>query len=518
MTLRREELDPMDAARPARDLRNPTPNAGGSKLPRIDGALNGLSNGTADGVLALTDMAVVVGGGQQTLAATAWPRRALRHPPFVLESGLLLAVDCFAVVALLLCVGPGLAPLGAVTMLGAMATWAFAGLYRRRIALSVLDDLPSLALGILFGLAAAITASAVGGHHVFLRAVILVGGGALALAVAGRCLGYAVILHERVHGHFGRRAVMIADVSHAEALRERICDHPESGICLVGMVADQRSRDTRRLPLLGSPRELARVLRIFDVTDVVIGYGGMPSADLAEVLRTCDRARAEIFMVPRLFEFHRLRRGDDHLWGLPLVRVKRPAQRVVTWRLKRAFDVTAAALALVCAAPLMGAIALAVRLELGPGVIFQQTRIGLNGTRFELLKFRSVRPAPEGGGCSWTPGLGQLGRVGRFIRRYSLDELPQLYNVLRGDMSLVGPRPERPEYVEQFCVDVPPYVHRHRVPVGMTGLSAVNGLRGDTSIEERAHFDNWYIDDWSLWLDIKIMFRTLQAVVRGTGR
>jgi lipopolysaccharide/colanic/teichoic acid biosynthesis glycosyltransferase len=112
---------------------------------------------------------------------------------------------------------------------------------------------------------------------------------------------------------------------------------------------------------------------------------------------------------------------------------------------------------------------------------------------------------------------GSLDPVGRVIRRYSLDELPQLVNVVRGDMSLVGPRPERPEYVQQFAQAVPRYELRHRVPAGLTGLAAVNGLRGDTSIEERAQFDNWYIENWCLWLDVKILLRTLGAVLRGAG-
>jgi lipopolysaccharide/colanic/teichoic acid biosynthesis glycosyltransferase len=133
------------------------------------------------------------------------------------------------------------------------------------------------------------------------------------------------------------------------------------------------------------------------------------------------------------------------------------------------------------------------------------------------LKFRSMRSRPPGEQGAWSVSTDELEPVGRFIRRYSLDELPQLFNVLRGDMSLVGPRPERPEYVSKFVALFPFYAHRHRVAVGMTGLAAVNGLRGDTSIEERCAFDNWYIDSWSFWLDAKILIRTLSAVIRGTG-
>ena len=161
--------------------------------------------------------------------------------------------------------------------------------------------------------------------------------------------------------------------------------------------------------------------------------------------------------------------------------------------------------------------ALAVRIELGAAVLYRQERVGRGGQPFQLLKLRTMRPPTPGAPAGWSTDFARVGPVGRFLRRYSLDELPQLFNVLRGDMSLVGPRPERPEYVEEFGRAVPSYVHRHRMMVGLTGLAAVEGLRGDTSIEERARFDNWYIENWSLWLDLTILVRTVVAVLRGTG-
>jgi lipopolysaccharide/colanic/teichoic acid biosynthesis glycosyltransferase len=162
---------------------------------------------------------------------------------------------------------------------------------------------------------------------------------------------------------------------------------------------------------------------------------------------------------------------------------------------------------------------LAVRLALGPGVLFRQERVGLDGRPFDLLKFRSLRPATSlESATTWSIALDdRLGSVGRFLRKTSLDELPQLWNVLRGQMSIVGPRPERPHFVEQFTEQFPAYLARHRVPSGLTGMSQVHGLRGDTSIEDRARLDNFYIEHWSLWADIKLMLRTAEAVVRGSG-
>jgi len=170
----------------------------------------------------------------------------------------------------------------------------------------------------------------------------------------------------------------------------------------------------------------------------------------------------------------------------------------------------------VLAVPLL-AIASLLRLSRGPGVIFRQERVGLDGRRFQLLKFRTLRPLDEWeSATTWNISTdGRLTRLERFLRRSSIDELPQLINILRGDMSLVGPRPERPHFVNEFAA-IPRYPARHRVPCGLTGWAQVNGLRGDTSIEERARYDNYYIENWSLGLDLRILLRTALAFARGS--
>jgi lipopolysaccharide/colanic/teichoic acid biosynthesis glycosyltransferase len=203
------------------------------------------------------------------------------------------------------------------------------------------------------------------------------------------------------------------------------------------------------------------------------------------------------------------------VWGLPLVRLRAPAFRTPAWRLKRVFDVVVAGFALVLFAPLMAVIAAAVRIETGPGVILRQERVGLDGRPFRLLKFRALQPADDAEAATqWSITHDtRLGRVGRLLRQSSLDELPQLWNILRGDMSIVGPRPERPHFVDQFARLYPRYTARHRVPAGLTGWSQVHGLRGDTSIEDRARFDNYYIENWTLWLDVRICLLTLGAVL-----
>jgi exopolysaccharide biosynthesis polyprenyl glycosylphosphotransferase len=225
-------------------------------------------------------------------------------------------------------------------------------------------------------------------------------------------------------------------------------------------------------------------------------------------------------VVPRLRDFHTPGGVPDHIGAIPVARARRAALAGPKWWVKRSCDLVLAAVALVVLSPVLLLCAIASRIEGGPGVFFRQQRIGRYGKPFQLVKFRSMRPTDEHeSGTNWSvAGDRRIGPVGRFMRRTSLDELPQLWNILRGDMTFVGPRPERPFFVDQFSTDNPDYAMRHRVPVGLTGLAQVSGLRGDTPIADRARFDNYYIENWSLWLDVKVVLRTVAEVFRGRGR
>jgi exopolysaccharide biosynthesis polyprenyl glycosylphosphotransferase len=209
----------------------------------------------------------------------------------------------------------------------------------------------------------------------------------------------------------------------------------------------------------------------------------------------------------------------DLVWGLPLVRLRRAAFRTFSWKLKRLVDIACSAFGLLALAPVLVVIAVAVRLEVGPGIIFRQERVGLDGRAFDVMKFRTLRPVDETESATlWNIARDdRIGRVGRLLRATSLDELPQLWNILRGDMTIVGPRPERPHFVATFATTFPRYTARHRVPSGLTGWAQVHGLRGDTSIDDRARFDNYYIENWSLWADVKIILRTASTVLRRAG-
>jgi exopolysaccharide biosynthesis polyprenyl glycosylphosphotransferase len=399
-------------------------------------------------------------------------------------------------------------------------------LYRPRLTVSVLDDAPRIAGRWLAAAGVAILAdmawSGVSstGYLVdwdFVGAVCLV----LVLLLVFRTLAYAALRALRRRGRPARRALVVGAGQVGSKIAEVLRDHPEYGLRPIGFLdADPRmTGGDSGLPVLGGPWSLADVLEREAVSDVVVAFSASKESEMVDLIRTSGRHRCELFLVPRFFELHNVSQDVEQLWGIPLIRLRRATYRTPGWRAKRALDVVLSGATLLLISPVLALIALAVRLDGGPGIIFRQERVGVDGRSFTVLKFRSMRPANEADSAT-TWNIAQdhrLGRLGRFLRKTSLDELPQLYNVLNGDMSLVGPRPERPHFVTQFRELYPSYHARHRVPSGLTGWAQVHDLRGDTSISERARFDNYYIENWSLWLDIKIMMRTLSSVVRGSG-
>ncbi len=434
--------------------------------------------------------------------------------------------------------------------------YAALGLYRPRLTLSVLDDLPRLLAGVAAAVAASQALSGPGQSYLPLAAVLRALLAGLLAAVLVRAAWYPAIRRAR-RTRPGTATLILGGAQLGVELGRVLLRHPEYGLRPIGYLdggAAGRRRDLP-VPLFGDPRELARVIATFDIRTVLVAFGAVRPSALVEVLRTCGELDCEILVVPRLFELSQRSRDVDQVRGIPLVWMRPAGFHRRTWRLKRMIDVAMAALGLAAALPVLAVCALAVRLESGPGVVFRQERVGLHGRRFQMLKLRSVRPSGEreprtpesqtpgsqtpgsrtpgsrtpgsrtpgsqtpGSQTpgSQTPGSQRLGRVGRLLRVTSLDELPQLVNVLRGEMSLVGPRPERPFFVEQFARRYPRYQDRHRVPAGLTGWAAVNGLRGDTSIGDRVRFDNHYIENWSLWLDVKIMLRTLGAILTRAG-
>ncbi len=434
----------------------------------------------------------------------------------------LAAADC-AALAVSWVISPT-APAVALVVLGAMlAVFASAGKYSSvRLNLSVIDDLPYLGAVVVVGYAAGIAASdlagvAVPGRALVEQAVVLV----IVLA-AFRAGVYSTARRRRHRVTERHRTLILGSGNVGTLLASSLQNHPSYGLEPVGFL-DSEPRTSRPgrlpVPVLGGYDRLIPVIREQRVSRLIVAYGGRGEADLVDGLRTVDRLDVDVAVVPRLYELHSARHGVEDVRGVPLVWIRRHGPRRLSWHVKRAFDVVVSLSALVLLAPVLLTAALAVRLEVGPGVIFRQRRVGLDGRDFELLKFRSLRPVDEQESqTTWNVSQDcRLGPVGRFLRRSSVDELPQLWNVLRGDMSLVGPRPERQHFVELFSVQFRGYPARHRVPAGLTGWAQAHGLRGDTSIEERARFDNYYIENWSLWLDMKILAKTVGQVVRRQG-
>jgi exopolysaccharide biosynthesis polyprenyl glycosylphosphotransferase len=245
----------------------------------------------------------------------------------------------------------------------------------------------------------------------------------------------------------------------------------------------------------------------------------MPESQAVDTIIAAHQLGAAVLVVPPVLDLHHDSRDVERVRGVPMVRMRPDPTMRFSWWAKRAVDTAVSALALLLLSPGLLLVALLVLLDSGRPILFWQQRVGLDGRPFDLCKFRSMRPVSvTESQTTWTvTDSTRISRIGRFLRASSLDEVPQLWNVLRGDMSLVGPRPERPSFVDRFSDEHERYWARHRVPVGLTGLAQVNGLRGDTSIADRARYDNYYIANWSPWLDVKIVLLTFREVLRGSG-
>jgi exopolysaccharide biosynthesis polyprenyl glycosylphosphotransferase len=397
-------------------------------------------------------------------------------------------------------------------MAGVIVLAALQGNYRTRITMSVARDVGAVVISVAVPLVVLGVAFGLGRQE---RSLVEVGiGGACAVLFIRACV-YGVVRGVRRRGAFGERTLIVGAGQVAVHFAATLDEHPEYGLQPVGFLDDLDAEELPH-PLLGRVAQLDSVLRDHKIDRVVLAFGVSRETALVDVLRACDNAVVDIHVLPRFFELGFGGEGNDVdvVWGYPLLRLRRDAMRLSPRIAKRLFDLCFAGLMLVLCAPLYGALALAVKVTSPGPVYFRQSRVGKRGKFVKVLKFRSMRVNNDSD-TQWDVSADiRVTPIGDFIRKTSLDELPQLWNVIRGDMSLVGPRPERPYFVEQFQAEVPHYQDRHRVPVGLTGLAQVNGLRGDTSIDERAWFDNHYIDNWSMSHDLVILARTAGAVIK----
>jgi Undecaprenyl-phosphate glucose phosphotransferase len=335
-----------------------------------------------------------------------------------------------------------------------------------------------------------------------------------ASVIGFRLAGRAMLRQMRRRGHNLRYLLVVGAGELARTTIDSIHGHPEAGLRVIGALTNDltlRGRTILGVRILGEYAAIKQVLERHPVDQVVIALPREDASHLEKILADLDDEMVTIRLIPDLLHVLTLRSSVEDLDGLPVISLRESP--LVGWAgiQKRAFDLAVACAALTLAAPLMGAIALAIWATSGRPMLFRQERMGLDGRVFQMLKFRTMRSdAEEATGPVWTrAGDPRRTRVGSLLRRTSLDELPQLWNVLRGDMSLVGPRPERPIFIERFRHEIPGYMLRHKVKAGLTGWAQVHGWRGNTSLHERVEHDIFYIQNWTLGLDIRILMLTL---------
>jgi Undecaprenyl-phosphate glucose phosphotransferase len=306
-----------------------------------------------------------------------------------------------------------------------------------------------------------------------------------------------------------RYAVVVGGGEAAAEVFRVLRRRPDVGVRVLGRLGDKREEGETRW--LGAPEDIRAVLDAHQVDIVIIALPHADSPRLGAILDGIGDDPVAIHLVPDVFSLSSLRGGIEEFETLPIIHLRESPLYGWNRVLKRVFDVVVGAAAMVGLAPVMAAIAVAIKATSRGPVLYRQERMGLDGRRFSMLKFRTMVPDAEAvTGPRWAvPDDPRRTGLGAFLRRFSLDELPQLVNVLRGEMSLVGPRPERPSFVEEFRRRVPRYMLRHKVKAGITGWAQVNGWRGNTSIDERIKCDLYYIENWSLGFDVKVLLLTL---------
>ncbi len=341
------------------------------------------------------------------------------------------------------------------------------------------------------------------------------------LLTVSRSLHAQIQWRAQARGIGDDRVLLIGAGEVGQMLLQKIRLNPKLGYQVVGIVDNGRAINThafQEVPVLGAIADIPQIVEKYNIDEVIIGLPESSHQELVGIISLCEREKVGIRVFPDVFQIMASEVGIGDLGGLPLLTIRDVALRGWKLTLKRGMDVVFSGIALVLLSPFMLLTALLVKLD-SPGPVFYiQERMGMDARPFRIIKFRSMRQDAEVGGPGWTvEDDPRRTKLGSFMRRFNIDELPQLINVFLGEMSLVGPRPERPVYVEQFRQIIPRYMDRHREKAGLTGWAQVNGLRGDTSIVERTKYDLWYIENWSLALDLKIILRTIVQWILGTN-
>jgi exopolysaccharide biosynthesis polyprenyl glycosylphosphotransferase len=412
-------------------------------------------------------------------------------------------------------------PVTATAVAAMLAVLVARGQFRVRMIPDVTSRLPLVGAATAIAATAAVAVAATGlagqpDAPAFVALLVTLASAATAAQVAG---AQALRWMWR-RGWLRSRALVLGSDELARELAVEIGLRREYGVDVVGFIAGPYERPgapdrTLPAPTFAIGADLPSVFALAGADRLIIGPAiGYSDRDAVRVARWAAAEGFPVFVVPRFYEMGLGldSMAPDRARGYPLVRLQRAAHPRVSLVVKRALDIAVAGSVLVAAAPVMVLAAVAVKVSSPGPVLFSQDRVGRHGRRIVVRKFRSMT-VNTAGDSEWT-AESRVTAVGALLRRSNIDELPQLWSIVRGEMSLVGPRPERPVFVERFRVEVPDYDERHRMPVGLTGLAQIIGLRGDTSIAERVKYDNLYIDQWSVGTDLQILAKTVIAVLR----
>ena len=329
------------------------------------------------------------------------------------------------------------------------------------------------------------------------------------LGMSGKRVCLRLLLRRfRQRGFNQKHVLLVGDSRMAVRYVQVVRRQKEYGYLIDGYLAEHDS--IPGLPYLGGIKALGKVLERRHPDEVVLALPGEEFQFTREVIGACEKDGVKLSMIPFYAEYIPSNPQFDNIEGIPLMNIRHiPLDNWVHAASKRALDIVGSLVLIVCTSPIMLIAAIGVRLSSPGPVIFKQERVGRNKKPFIMYKFRSMRiNAAENTGWSRNTDPRKT-KFGAILRKFSIDELPQMFNVLKGDMSLVGPRPEVPHYVQQFKEEIPLYMVKHQVRPGITGWAQVNGLRGDTSIEERVRYDIYYIENWNFFFDLKILFMTL---------
>lgn len=304
-------------------------------------------------------------------------------------------------------------------------------------------------------------------------------------------------------------------------IAERVINNPELGYHAAGFLSDgtdpANPEQVEGVPVLGILEDAQRVVHERKIDEVIVTTANLPHTQILALVNALDHEKVNIKVYPDLFHIMATQVTISDLQGMPLVSVRDVALRGWKAAVKRGMDLAIGMMLMIVVSPALLIIAALLKIS-SPNepVLFIQERVGLDGKSFPMIKFRSMRSTAEKHGPGWTvQNDPRRTWIGSLLRKHSFDEWPQFINVLLGDMSIVGPRPEQPYFVAQFSQRIPRYMERHREKSGITGWAQVNGLRGDTPIEDRTAYDLWYIENWTIWLDIKIMLRTIRVMLEG---